>query len=433
MRPGPTAFALTLACVSAARAEGVAVPSSSPQELLWAPPSPVPIRGPRYAPITLEVYATFFHPASNTAVDLCRRALARRAGEVRVLFNLTPFGPPGSDLAAEAALEAAAQGRFDAFVDRFFGSRNPPGSSAADITRVGREIGMDADRLAEVLATRSRRAVAEKLGQEARNASHMAAEVLVNGRRLTIYSPDEQLALALREARARADALREAGVPLSQLYERLLEAEQDEPRREANLMRRPERIQWPEESSPARGPSLAPLTLVMYSNIQCAACLDLHLTARKLRERFPGRVRQVWKHWAPVSTGGLETYAAELAAGAAEQGKLFTLLDAMVAIQLRVQRNSRTEVDAAAQQAHIDLQRMARDSRDGRLRTLVERDNSEGRPQRLRFGPLLLLNGQVITSGTSWERVERIALDELSRSLVDRLGERDPKAASPAP
>jgi hypothetical protein len=422
------ALALLLVLPALARAEGTQVTTSSAHELVWAPPSGTPIRGPRFALITVDVYATFNHATSNRAAELGRSALAHgRPGELRVLLHLSPFGPAGADLAAEAALEAEAQGRFDAFVDRYLIQRGAPALTVQELTRVGREIGLDADKLNEALAARTWRSTAEKLGHEARAASRMPGEVLLNGRRISPYTADEQLLIALREARQRAEAVRESGVPLSQVYERLLENEQDESRRDSFVfVHRPRRIHWPEELSPVRGPALAPLTLVIYSNLQCGPCLDLHLTARRLRERFPGRIREVWKHWVPKSTGGPEIYAAELAATAADQGKLFNLLDVVLALQQRSQRASRSELDQAVQQVGLNLERMARYQREGRLRAFIERDSTDARPAELSYGPLMLLNGQVITSGMAWDRVERLANEELSRSLKDRLGDRPP-------
>src|SRR5262249_6729956 len=128
-------------------------------------------------------------------------------------------------------LEAVEQNRFFALFDRLVQSRfGSVGTS--DLVRLGREAGLDSERLQEALAAQRHRPTIERLRRQesdGRAANHHPPELLVNGRRLSPWSGDEAVERAIAEARPHAEALLADGVPLTQLYERILELDEDVP------------------------------------------------------------------------------------------------------------------------------------------------------------------------------------------------------------
>jgi protein-disulfide isomerase len=239
----------------------------------------------------------------------------------------------------------------------------------------------------------------------------------VNGVRIGTFSTEEMLATKIEEQRRRAERVLESGVGLSHLYERLIA---DELRVDVPL-HPPRRVSCELDGAPARGPSLAPVTLVVFAGLTCPSCPELATTVERLRATHPGRVRVVWKHFVPPYGGsGPEPYAAELAVEAQAQGRFWALHDlALLGRRPRV-RPGRAELDELALAAGVDLSRLARDQKAGLLRPVVERDVLEA--HRLGgYSPIVLVNGIVINVPWGFERLNRVVEEELDHGLLERL------------
>src|SRR6478672_9830878 len=99
---GMRAAAGVLLIAATAHAGGL-VESGAAHEVVHVGPPADPIRGPRLAPVTLDLYATPGHAPSLNLALLARRAVERAhaAGldDVREVVHLLPAGSPGPDLA----------------------------------------------------------------------------------------------------------------------------------------------------------------------------------------------------------------------------------------------------------------------------------------------------------------------------------------------
>jgi len=407
---------------SVARAAPGEVETGAGWEVALPPPQPwnEPVRGPRFARVTLDVWIAFGQPQAAAAAQAARRAVEHPQNrDAREVVHLLVQGPPGSDLAAEAALEAAAQGRFFAFVDRALADRGLV-FTAAELLRAGREAGLDGERLAEALETRRHRAAVLELDRRARALGHGAGELLVNGARLTPYASDEQLFAQLADARRRAQALLDEGVPLSRVYDRLMEAPP-----EAAPAREPaprKRIAVDVQGAPSRGPSLAPVTVVVFGNFFCTACDQSAQLVDRLRAAHPGQVREVWKNFfSDRALYSQEPYAAEMAVAAAAQGCFWALHDLAFASGAARARMLRHELERMARDAGCDPARAQRDQRQDLVRPIVDRDVAEGRRLGLVYTPAMLVNGVLYQTPPPFERLERQVQEELGRSLLDRL------------
>src|SRR5881394_4536522 len=86
------------------------------REVVWTPPTTWPVRGPRFAPVTVDVFIQLGHAPSYVVAELARRAV-ERSRDVRAVVHLAE-NMRATDAAAEALVEAAEQGRFFALFDR---------------------------------------------------------------------------------------------------------------------------------------------------------------------------------------------------------------------------------------------------------------------------------------------------------------------------
>src|SRR4051794_5736208 len=107
---------LVLATAAARAADGTLETGGS-HEGVWTPPLPLPVRGPRFAPVTLDAYVALGHPPSYASAELARRWVERDPN-VRAVLHLYAYGIP-AEQALEALLEANDQGRFFALFDRY--------------------------------------------------------------------------------------------------------------------------------------------------------------------------------------------------------------------------------------------------------------------------------------------------------------------------
>ena len=121
--------------------------------------------------VELLVFADFACPYCRDAAPALQRVLARLDGRVRLRFRHFPVTSrhPHAERAAEAAEAAGAQGRFWEMHDRLYAGRDALADD--DLVGYARELGLDAGRFAEDLASgrfadavREDRAEGERLG-----------------------------------------------------------------------------------------------------------------------------------------------------------------------------------------------------------------------------------------------------------------------------
>jgi protein-disulfide isomerase len=286
------------------------------------------------------------------------------------------------------------------------------------LVRIGREVGLDGERLQRVLDEHTHRETIEALFRDAQNRGHSAGELVVNGRRSSVWTSEEGLASNVEDGRRRARVLTDGGAPLSRVYDLLTGAPVEEPSEPAKK----KRVQPDLDGAPARGPSLAPVTIVVWSNLACVGCADVSLAVKKLREAHPGLVREVWRDFVPsyASTGSIDAQAAELGLAAAAQGRFWELHDRVMAARSGSLRRLRAELDALAKAAGVDLAEVQHASPS--LRATVDKETVEARRLGVPFAPSLIVNGLVLVGMTPYERLERVVRAELDRGLLDRLG-----------
>jgi protein-disulfide isomerase len=395
--------------------------TSSAHEVRRVPPPPCPIRGPRFSAVTLDLYFAFGHGPSAVGAELARRAVENaRTHDVRELVRLAPPGPisnsPGAELAAEALIEAEKQGRPFEFIDRLL--RERAGLGIAELVRTGVDAGLDGEALLAALSDHRHQATVEERLKESVVAGRAAGELMVNGRRSSVWVSEEGLGATINEARKRAQTLLDSGVPLGRVYEQLVQPTSEETHGSSAPLRK--RLQPELSGAPSRGPSLAPVTIVIFSNLACMTCGDTAEALRKLRLAWPGRIREVYRNYVPgyVSSAAIEVHAASLAAGAAQQGRFWALHDALFGNgQSPLPRRTRADLEAAARLVGVDF-----DKRNPYAeRDVIDRDQAEARRLVVPFAPTIIINGLMLSGAASFDRLDRMVRAEMERGLVDRL------------
>jgi protein-disulfide isomerase len=407
-----------LVALTAHAADGTLATGGS-HEVTWTPATPVPIRGPRFAPVTLDAFVALGHPPSYASAELARHWVEKDPG-VRAVLHLSAYGVP-AELAMEALLEASDQGRFFALFDRYAQSRITF-SGPIDLARLGREAGLDGARLDEALATHRHRGEVERLMREVRASGHHPPELLVNGRRMSPWSGDEAIGRGIADARARAEQLLADGVPLSQLYERVLDLDEEVPF-DLNPFGRSsrKRLAIDVAGAPTRGATTAPVTVVLWANLACAQCAEVAAALKRVDAAHPGRVRLVWKHFPSPYRAATGQTAAEYAAAAQAQGRFWPLYDLVMSSHLVPARISKSELDRLGAQAGVDDARLKRELDSGRARVTVERDTEEAHRLGVPTAGAVAVNGIPVGGAPSFDLLERLIASELDAGLLERL------------
>jgi len=142
------------------------------------------IRGERGAPLELVMFGDFQCPFCLGAQSILRR-VRERLGE-RLLFGFRhlpiPERHPLAPLAAEASEAAAAQGRFWEYHDALFAAQ--PRLSGETMLEVGRDLGLDAERMAsEIDSGAHRDRVARDLASAEASGASGTPTFFINGKR----------------------------------------------------------------------------------------------------------------------------------------------------------------------------------------------------------------------------------------------------------
>ena len=168
--------------------------------------------------------------------------------------------------------------------------------------------------------------------------------------------------------------------------------------------------------SPVKGDPDAPVAIVEFSDFQCPYCASLQPLLAALLEKYPGRVKLVYKHF-PLDFHQNARPAALASIAAGEQGKFWELHDLLFENQKALDAAG---IESYAQRLGLDVERFKRDLADKRAayEERVETDLAQGREAGVRGTPTVYVAGRKVrdrsVAGMS-ALVER-ALEEASGS-----------------
>jgi RNA polymerase sigma factor (sigma-70 family) len=139
---------------------------------------------------------------------------------------------------------------------------------------------------------------------------------------------------------------------------------------------------------PSQGPADAPVTVVVFSDMQCKYCGDALGNLDQLQEDFPEKLRIVVKQMPVHKTAEL---AAEAALAAEAQGKFWELHDLMMAQQEDL---SLPALLAMGKQAGLDVAALRKDLTAHTYAKAVDADLATARELELNGTPAFVINGE---------------------------------------
>jgi len=189
------------------------------------------------------------------------------------------------------------------------------------------------------------------------------------------------------------------------------------------VMLEPPRVKVEAAGGPAKGPESAPVTIVEFSDFQCPYCFRANASLKQVEEKYPGKVRLVFRNFPLTQIHPNAAKAAEAASCANDQGKFWQMHDKMFANQSKLsvpelkQHASEVGLDAAAFEQCLDSGKHTAD-----WKKTVE----EGQKYGLSGTPSFFINGRLIVGAQPFDGFAQIIDDELSRDT-------SPAAAPAAP
>jgi protein-disulfide isomerase len=381
-----------------------------------------PVRGSIDAPVTIVEASDFECPFCKRAVPTMKRIAETYGDKVRFAFLHSPLAMhPNAIPAALLAEEARAQGgdaKFWAAHDKLL---ELSALDRASLERAALDLRLD---VVKVKAALDEKAHLERIQKDRGFLMGLGARgtptFFVNGRKIVGAVPYETFQAVIDEELARATALQKEGVKASSLYARLVEkgatTEQlipapAKPAAEAQGPGAAGKITV-RADDPAKGPTLAPVTVVLFSDFQCPFCAKVGPTLKQIEAAYPRDVRVVWKHL-PLPFHSSAVPAAKAAEAARAQGKFWELHDRLFAAQSAL--NDAAFV-AYAKELRLDLAKFQKDlASEGAAKRIAE-DAALAAASGATGTPTLFVNCRKVVGAQPFEAFRAVIDEELAKA-----------------
>jgi protein-disulfide isomerase len=165
------------------------------------------------------------------------------------------------------------------------------------------------------------------------------------------------------------------------------------------------------EGEPMKGPATAPITLVEYSEFQCPFCSRVGPTVQQVMKTYGDKVRLVFRDY-PLPFHDKARPASEAAQCAHAQGKFWEYHDTLFANQNALDAES---LKKHAADLGLDTAKFNQCFDEGRYKSVVERNFTEGQVLGVSGTPAFFINGRFLSGAVPFEAFQQIIDEELKR------------------
>jgi protein-disulfide isomerase len=166
-------------------------------------------------------------------------------------------------------------------------------------------------------------------------------------------------------------------------------------------------------TGPSIGPENAPVTIVEFSDFQCPFCARARPVVQQIHERYPDKVRVVYRHLPLESIHPRARAAAEASVCADEQGHFWEYHDLLF-------DNNRAlgdeDLQHYAEQAGLDVEAFKTCVGDKQTDEIVDRDLAAAHEAGLSGTPAFFVNGILLTGAQPIDRFVEVIDRELART-----------------
>jgi protein-disulfide isomerase len=164
---------------------------------------------------------------------------------------------------------------------------------------------------------------------------------------------------------------------------------------------------------PSRGPDTAPVTIVEFSDYQCPYCGRAEPVIREVLQRYPEKVRLVYRHLPLDSIHPMARGAAEASVCAEEQGHFWEFHDLLFANQRELEKDALSKY---AKEAGLDVSAFEACLSKPEVKQRVQGDVDAAESLGIRGTPAFFVNGIQLSGAKPVEEFVRVIDEELARS-----------------
>jgi RNA polymerase sigma factor (sigma-70 family) len=155
------------------------------------------------------------------------------------------------------------------------------------------------------------------------------------------------------------------------------------------------------DRGPARGPKNAPVTIVMFTDLQCPYCAKSHGTLDQLFDEYPGKLRLVIKQLPVHKTAEL---GAEAALAADAQGKFWELDHLMIANHEDLSLDG---ILALAKQGGLDVAKLRADLENHTYAAQLADDKKTASALEINATPSFVINGRRVVGALPIDQIRK--------------------------
>ena len=403
-------------------------PQEDPKAVYRVPVDDSPARGPADALVTIVESSDFECPFCKRVGPAMKQIEENYRGKVRFVFKHNPLPFHAKALpAAIAAEEGRAQGgpaKFWEMHDRLFDSA--PSLDRPALEAAAKAAGLDMTAFGKALDEKRHEA---RIRRDQALVNGLGANgtptFFVNGRKIPGAVPYETFKAVIDEELARAEALVKSGVPAREVYARIMEGAAAAPvmlpvpagqqaAPAAAPPAPPPQVQKIDlrPDDPQKGPRVAPVTVVVFSDFQCPFCSRVEPSLAQLQKAYPNDVRVVWKNL-PLAMHPQAMPAALAAEAAREQGKFWEMHELLFQNQGQL---SPEQYVAFARKLGLDEAKFQAASGSAATRARVEEDARLGARVAPQGTPTLYVNCRQVVGAQPYEVFQKMVDEQLART-----------------
>jgi protein-disulfide isomerase len=367
----------------------------------------------RHAKVTIVEFSDFQCPYCGRVEATLEQLLKDYGKDVRLAFKELPMPfHNNAHVAAEAALEAKAQGKFWEMHDVMF--KHQQALDRASLEKYATEVGLDVEKFRSALDAGKWK---QKVDIETKEGNQIGANgtpwFFINGKSLVGAMPYDAFKAKVDEAIKDADA--HAHGSYGKYYDELMKTAR------AEVAAAPPAAAPPADDkvykvdagdAPSRGPRTAPVQIVEFSDFQCPYCGRVVPTVKQIEEKYGNKVRFSFRNY-PLPFHQHAELAAEASLAAKAQGKFWEMYDKLFANQQALDRAS---LEKYAAEVGLDVARFKADLDAGRFKDEISRDTlyANGLESGGVNTPTFFINGHRMVGALPFESFSQLIDRELN-------------------
>lgn len=398
---------LVLGCALLASATAHAHPSFDPDTIYKVPRGHAPADGPADAPVTIVAWSDYACGYCNKVQHTLEQLARLFPGQLRWVHRTLPLDEDNT-LTAEAALAAAAQGRFLPMNDRLYGVHGMVDRPAVEL--IASELGLDMVRFRADLDTHVYRAQIQTDITDAHALGVSGTpEFFINGRSVHGNQPLSVFVRVVEQELARAgksdyDTLVGGGRPTADGAEGLSNPHVELERTTTYRVG----LGLPGHQA---GPDDALVTIVEWSDFQCPYCAKEAPVVAHVRQKYPRDVRIIYRHL-PLYFHRDAMLAAEAGVAAAEQGKFWAFHDQVFGNPGQLARG---DLEKFGQAAGLEMARFRAALDDRRYHDAVVAETASASALGIDGTPMFFVNGAPIAGAIDADSLDKLIDAHIAR------------------